>query len=146
MWLGEEQEQKSMGNMLELADRLRELKGQKKQLQEAEKQVNAELEKTEQELADLMVQEETQNFTRAGQLFYLQTKTMASPIAERKQEVYAWLKEHGYGDLVYETVNSNSFSAFVKELMEEEGELPEDLAELVNIHEKTTVGMRKASK
>lgn len=77
-------------------------------------------------------------------MFYLQTKIYASAVPERKSELFAWLKENGYGDLVYETVNANSLAAFVREQLEEADELPEGLEELVNVHEKTTVGMRKA--
>lgn len=128
-----------------LADRLQSLKERKKHLEDETKTVNAEIEETEAKLADLMIQEEMQNFTRNGQMFYLQTKTYASAVPERKSELFAWLKENGYGDLVYETVNANSLAAFVREQLEESDELPESLAELVNVYEKTTVAMKKAS-
>jgi hypothetical protein len=91
-----------------------------------------------------MLEEEMQNFTRNGLIFYLSTKIYASAVADRKEELFAWLKENGYGDLVYETVNANSLAAFIREQLEEVEELPEELAKLVNVYEKTTVGMRKA--
>ena len=48
---------------------------------------------------------------------------------------------------MYETVNANSLSAFVKEQISENGdELPDWLNGLVNVFEKTTVGVRKAAK
>lgn len=130
--------------ILDLADKLRALKERKDALKKEEKELNEAIDKTEKELAELMIQEEIQNFSRGGKLFYLQNKVYASAVAHKKQELYAWLKENGYGDLVYETVNANSFSAFIKELLEEEPELPEGLKDMVNIHEKTTIGMRKA--
>jgi len=56
-------------------------------------------------------------------------------------------KAEGFGELVQETVNSNSLSAFVKEQITENGDvLPDWLNGLVNIYEKTTVGVRKAAK
>jgi hypothetical protein len=46
---------------------------------------------------------------------------------------------------VYETVNANSLSSFVKEQMEENGgEVPAWLSGKVNVFEKTTVSVRKS--
>lgn len=134
----------TVDDIFSLANRLQKLKEHKKQLVAETKSVNAEIEEVETQLAGLMVDQEMQNFTRNGQMFYLQTKIYASAVPERKSELFAWLKENGYGDLVYETVNANSLAAFVREQLEEADELPEGLEELVNVHEKTTVGMRKA--
>ena len=67
--------------------------------------------------------------------------------AGRKEELFAALRGEGFGDLVYETVNANSLSAFVKEQISENGDtLPAWLDGLVNVFEKTTVGVRKAAK
>ena len=131
-------------DILGLADGLKELKEYKKRLEEQLKDVNEQIALMEERLAEMMIAEEMQNFTKNGQLFYLSTRTYASPVADRKEELYAWLKEHGYGDLVQETVNANRLAAFVREQLDEADELPEGLAELVNVYEKTTVGMRKA--
>ena len=80
-------------------------------------------------------------------MFCLTTKTRASAVAGSKEELYSALRDQGYGDLVYETVNANSLSSFVKERIEEnEDTLPDWLTGLVNVFEKTTVGVRKASK
>ena len=77
-------------------------------------------------------------------MFYLTTATRASAQTERKADLYDALKEQGFGDLVYETVNANSLSAFVKEQKAENGdELPGWLSGLVNLYEKTSVGVRK---
>ena len=64
-----------------------------------------------------------------------------------KDELFAALRSEGFGDLIYETVNANSLSAFVKEQISENGDaLPEWLTGLVNVFEKTTVGVRKAAR
>jgi hypothetical protein len=131
-------------DILGLADGLKELKEYKKRLEEQLKDVNEQIALMEERLAEMMIAEEMQNFTRNGLIFYLSTKIYASAVADRKEELFAWLKENGYGDLVYETVNANSLAAFIREQLEEVEELPEELAKLVNVYEKTTVGMRKA--
>ena len=65
----------------------------------------------------------------------------------RAEELYTALKNAGYGDLVVETVNPSSLSAFVKEQISENGEtLPEWLDGLVNVFEKTSISMRKSKK
>ena len=131
-----------MDELFSLADRLRELKERKKQLEDELKAVNNDIEETNEKMVQIMTQEEIQNFNRAGLTFYLNTRTFASPAAGQQEALYGWLKENGYSDLVRETVYSQSLSAFVRDLLEEEDELPEGLQKLVNVYEKTTVGMR----
>lgn len=131
-------------NIFALADRLQMLERAKQCAEEQLKALNGEIDEVRTKLADLMISEEMPNFTRNGRVFYLTTRLFASAIKQRKDELYQWLREHGFGDLVYETVNANSLAAFIREQMEETEQLPEGLAELVNVFEKTTVGMRKA--
>ncbi len=133
--------------LFELADRLRALRDEKAEAEKRVKELNAEIDEADYRLSELMADTETQNFTRAGMMFCLTTKTRASATAGRKEELFAALRGEGYGDLVYETVNANSLSAFVKEQMAENGDaLPAWLDGLVNVFEKTGVSLRKASK
>ena len=67
-----------MTDMFELADKLKELRDRKAELAEETKANNAEIEQAEFQLSQLMASTETQNFQRAGTLFYLTTKTYAS--------------------------------------------------------------------
>ena len=136
-----------MENMYELAEQLKQLREKKKAAEQQLKEINAEIEQTDYQLSMLMAETETQNFTRAGTMFALTTKTRASAMAGRKEELYAALKENGYGDLVYETVNANSLSAFVKEqISENQDHVPDWLNGLVNVYEQTTVSVRKSMK
>ena len=108
------------------------------------KEINSALDDVEYRLATMMADTETQNFTRAGTMFSLTHKTRASAVADRKNELYAALKSEGYGDLVYETVNANSLSAFVNEQITENNEaLPEWLENLVNVYEQTRVSSHR---
>lgn len=134
-------------NMYELAERLKQLREKKKAAEQQLKDVHAEIEKTEYQLSMQMAETETQNFTRAGTMFSLTTKIRASAVAGRKDELYAALKENGYGDLVYETVNANSLSAFVKEqISENQDHVPDWLNGLVHVYEQTAVSVRKSTK
>jgi predicted nuclease with TOPRIM domain len=130
-----------------LADELKRLRDLKADLEAQVKDVTAQIDKTDYRLSELMAETETQNFTHAGTMFCLTTKTRASAATDCKDALYAALRAQGYGDLVYETVNANSLSSFVKEQIEENGDaLPAWLMGLVNVFDKVTVGVRKAAK
>ena len=130
-----------------LADELRALKEAKKYAEQELKEITEEMDRVDAILAQRMADTETQNFTRNGTMFCLTSTTRASAAAGRKDELFAALREAGYDDLIYETVNANSLSAFVKEQTTENGDtLPEWLAGLVTVFEKTTVGVRKAAR
>ncbi len=133
--------------MFQLADRLRELKEAKKQAEQQVRDINLKIDETDYALSELMAESETQSFTKGGTMFFLTTTTRASALSEKKTELYEVLKEKGFGDLVYETVNANSLSAFVKEqATENEDLLPDWLDGLVTVFEKTSVGVRKTAK
>ena len=133
--------------MFELADTLKELKEAKKLAEHEVKDINAKIDEVDYALSELMAETETQSFTRSGTMFYLTTTTRASAVAEKKTDLFNSLKTNGYGDLVYETVNANSLSAFVKEQTSENDDLlPDWLDGLVTVFEKTSVGVRKAEK
>ena len=132
-------------NMYKLAEQLKQLREAKKDAEQRVKDINAEIDKTEYALVQLMAETETQNFTRAGTMFSLTTKTRASAVAGHKDELYSALKENG--ELVYETVNANSLSAFVKEqISENQDTVPDWLSGLVNVYEQTSVSVRKFTK
>lgn len=144
-----QREVKAVSNnaMFELADRLKELREAKKAVEEELKSINAEIDEVEYRLSELMISSETQNFTREGTMFCLSTTTRASAAAGMKEELFDALRSKGFGELIYETVNANSLSAFVKEQIAENGdELPDWLKGLVNVFEKTTVTVRKAAR
>ena len=128
-----------------LADELRALKEAKKYAEQELKEITEEIERVDAALAERMISTETQNFTRNGTIFCLTNSTRASAAAGRKDDLFAALREAGFGDLVYETVNANSLSAFVKEQIEANDDaLPEWLNGLISVFDKTTVGVRKA--
>jgi len=130
-----------------LADELRALKEAKKYAEQELKEITEEMDRVDAILAQRMADTETQNFTRNGTMFCLTSTTRASAAAGRKDELFAALREAGYDDLIYETVNANSLSAFVKEQSMENGDtLPQWLDGLVIVFEKTTVGVRKAAR
>jgi predicted nuclease with TOPRIM domain len=143
--------------LFDLADELKALRDRKAALEAELKQLNVDIDNVDWHLSELMAETETQNFTRSGTMFCLTTKTRASATAGKKDELFAALRAEGFGDLIYETVNANSLSAFVKEQIAENTEslggaehpegsdaLPAWLNGLVSVFEKTMVSVRNA--
>jgi hypothetical protein len=128
--------------IVELANRLITIRDEKEALSEREKELNKLEEETERQLFELMISEDLEKFTYAGRTFRPEVKTYASIRAECKEEAFAWLKENGYGDLVKEQVNAQSLTSLYKEL-DENGELPEEFAQLLNVYQKQKIAVRR---
>ena len=77
------------GNMLEWADRLKSLRDRKAELEAELKDINARIDDADWHLSNLMAESETQNFTHAGTMFCLTTKTRVSAKAGKK-EYHRW--------------------------------------------------------
>ena len=130
--------------IFELADQLKAAKEQKKELDAQVKELGAEIDRLDLALSDAMAEAECERFSRNGSTFYLNTRLYASPVAGKKEELFAALKENGYGSIVTETVNANTLSSFVKEQMaENDEEVPAWLAEKISTFEQVSVGIRK---
>ena len=130
--------------IFEMADELKAYKEKKKELEAEVKAITAEIERLDLELSDAMAEAEVERFSRNGSTFYLSSRLYASPVAGKKEELFAALKENGYGSIVTETVNANTLSSFVKEQMaENDEEVPAWLAEKISTFEKVSVGIRK---
>ncbi len=131
--------------LTELADRLFEKKEQKKDLEAQSKNLTAEIEELDKKLSDAMAEAEVDKFSHCGRTFYLNTRLFASAQQGRKDELFAALKENGFGEIVTETVNANTLASFCKEQMAENGdELPEWLSSVVSTFEKVSVGIRRS--
>lgn len=134
-------------DILKKADRFRRIKEERAELKKTDDKLKREAEEIELEIIGEMTEAELQNFSVSGKTFYLTSRLFASPKAGEAEKLYNWLKVHGYGDIVKETVNANTLSAFIKELKEEHGdELPADLEDILNVFEKVSIGMKNSPK
>jgi len=126
-----------------VADDLVRYRDQKKEIEEALKEINALITETEEQLVNLMIEEEMQNFTRNGRQFILTNRTYANAKAGMMPEICSWMKDNGLEDMVKESVHPQTLQAWVKEQLEEVGALPEELEPLVNVYEKSGISIRK---
>ena len=131
--------------LLELSDRLKDLRTQKSDLEREVKGINEEIDGVTTEMIDLMTTEELTSFNRNGTTFSLVTQEYPAPEPERKGELWEVMKKNGFEDLF--TINSQTLSATVKELIAaNEGILPEWLDGLIKIAEKNSIRVAKSKK
>ena len=131
--------------LLELSDRLKELRTQKSDLEREVKGINEEIDGVTTEMIDLMTTEELTSFNRNGTTFSLVTQEYPAPEPERKGELWEVMKKNGFEDLF--TINSQTLSATVKELIAaNEGVLQEWLDGLIKIAEKNSIRVAKSKK
>lgn len=64
----------------------------------------------------------------------------ASVVPGQKEAAFAWLTENDKGDLIQETLNASTLSAFAKEMREQNKDLPDDL---FNVAEMNVASVRK---
>lgn len=83
--------------IFEMADRLKTLQEQKKDLEAQTKALGAEIAELDEQLSDAMTEAELDRFSRNGSTFYLKSRLFASPASGRKDEMMQALKENGYG-------------------------------------------------
>lgn len=135
--------------LAEAASNLVELKAEKVRLAKATKTNNEEVDAAQDTLWELMIDADLQSLVHAGHSFSLSEVMYASPAAGCGPDVYQWLKDNDYADLVKETVNAQTLAATVREMMEDsEGvkdvaNIPEDLAALLSIFPKKTISVTK---
>ena len=142
-----------MEKLMTLDDKVRaykELLDKKDELAEQTKENNKKLDELEQEIAQQMVDEEKPDTTVDGFKYSLQEKTIYSKVGEDKLmelglNFFEVLREEGFGDLIVERVDSRTLNSAMNNLVEETGELPEGLAECLNVYSQLKVSKRKAN-
>ncbi len=123
---------------------------EKDRLAEATKENNKLKEKLEQEICQIMIDEDKPDTTVDGYKYSLKQETMYSKLSEDKLmekgiDFFELLREQGIGDIIVEKVDPRTLNSTCKGIVEEQGELPEDLADALSIYEKLGISRRKAN-
>ncbi|GHU58857.1 hypothetical protein FACS1894133_4430 [Clostridia bacterium] len=140
-----------MDELLQLADRVRELREVKSEQKAVLDSVEAELKDTEQQLAEAMTAAECPNFTRGNKQFILTSTTRWSAETDKKDDLYKALHKQGLDSLF--SVNTQTLGSFVREQANEYADehdgnegLPEWLSGLVKSYDQVGITIRKATK
>lgn len=130
--------------LLEKVDELKALLDEKDALKAKTTENNKAVEACKKDLADMMLAEETTKVTRAGFSYSLQEKTRYSKKAGHDEELFELLRENGLGDIIKETVNAQTLQGAMSNLAaENDDELPEEFAEVINVYEYLDIAKRK---
>lgn len=136
-----------------LDEKVREYKealDEKERLADATKENNKLVQRLEQEVARQMVDEEKPDTTVDGFKYTLQEKTMytkksEADLAEAGISFFDVLREQGFGELIVERVDPRTLQSAMRNYAEDhDGELPEELMEVLNVYPQLGVGKRKA--
>ena len=131
--------------MLELADRLVELKESKAATEAQLSAIIGDIEAVQAHMVAIMTEQECSSFTRGNKNFSLVVTALPSPVVECKAELWEVMMANGYEGLF--TINSRTLQSTVKELIEaNDGVLPDWLDGLMRVAEKATVRVTKSTK
>lgn len=134
--------------LLEMVNEYQELLEEKEGLAEATKKNNKAIEEKKQEIAQQMIDDDCPKIRSGGYTFSLSDKTIYSKKSEESLQEAGLdflevLREQGLGDIIVETVNSRTLQSTIKNLVEEQGELPAELAEVINSYDTFDIVRRK---
>lgn len=137
-------------NLLEMVSQYQELLDRKDELSEATKENNKAIEEAKAAIAQQMIDDDCPKTSCRGYTFSLADKTIYSKKSEEALQEAGLdfldvLREQGLGDIIVETVNSRTLQSTVANLVEEQGELPDELAEVLNVYETFDITRRKES-
>ena len=129
--------------MMELADRLIQLRELKSATQAGLKDIEEQIDEVEAQLIASMTDQECTGFKHDGRTFSLVVKEYPGAIPESKQELYAAMKAHGFEHLF--TINTNTLSGTIKELKANNDDvLPDWLEDLISTYEQTSIRVLKS--
>ena len=108
---------------------LRDLKDKKEALEDELKGVNAQIRAlAEHKIPEYMSENEIEKFSVTGAgTVYVTQKVYANVKADNREAFFQWLREHGSGDLIKETVHPSTLNAFAKEQLTEGKDIPDVL-------------------
>lgn len=134
--------------LVDMVNEYQELLVKKESLEKAVEENNELIKAKKQEIVQQMIDDDCPRISVGEYMFSLQVKNQFSKKAEAYLEAqglnfFDVLREQGLGDLIKETVSPRSLQSAMKELVEQNGELPAELAEVISQYDQTDILRRK---
>ena len=122
----------------------------KDELAEKTKENNALIENAKAKISQQMIDDDCPSISIRGFKFTLTPKTIYSKRSEAEMAnngvvFFDTLREEGLGDIIVETVNTRTLQSAIKAYVEENGELSEDLAKVINTYDTYDITRRRES-
>ena len=128
-----------------LIDRYIEMNHKKKALEEELEDHKKEMSQVENFILELMLEEGIQNLRTDKGMAYV-NKTFAATLkndVEPLEAIHEVFEEHGLGHMVKTSINANTLRAYVKEKIESEEGLPEEIEKRIKITEVQHLRVRR---
>ena len=133
--------------LTEMIEHYNYLLGCKDQLNAQLKDINEEIELKRAELADAMIDADVLKVTHLGYSWSVGTKTRFSKKAGADEELFELLRDNGLGDIIKETVNAQTLQGTMSGIAaENDGELPDEWKDVINVYEFNDITRRKSAK
>lgn len=134
--------------LVDMVNEYQELLVKKESLEKVVEENNELIKAKKQEIVQQMIDDDCPRISVGEYMFSLQVKNQFSKKAEAYLEAqglnfFDVLREQGFGDLIKETVSPRSLQSAMKELVEQNGELPAELAEVISQYDQTDILRRK---
>ena len=105
---------------------------------------NNKIERCRDELAAMMINEDTPKISHGGFSWSLQSKCKYSCLAENREQLFELLRENDLGDIIQETVNAQTLNSTIASLVEaNDDELPEEWQEVIKTYEYNDISRRR---
>lgn len=128
--------------MIDALKKILNLDDEKKRLDARIKEIRAERAVLEETLMNEFAENGINQMKVDGKTVYLTRELWASP--KDKDQSFNYLKLIGLGDYVAETVNSNSISAFVREMEKSQEPLPDGFEDHFRVSEVFKIKTRRS--
>ena len=137
--------------LTEMGQRLLELRAIKDALEAQTKENNAAIEAMKEQISQQMIDDDCPKISTGGYSFSLQEKTIYSKrseadMAQAGVDFFDTLREEGLGDIIKETVTTQTLGSTMRAYVEEHGALSEALGKVINTYETFDIYRRKDTK
>lgn len=137
--------------LLEMLNNYQALLEKKEALARQTKDNNAAIEAAKEQIAQQMIDDDCPKISTGGYSFSLQEKTIYSKRSEADMaregvDFFDTLRKEGLGDIIRETVPTQTLGPTMKAYVEEHGALSEALGKVINTYETFDIYRRKETK